>query len=247
VTQLTVEEASAAYAGVMRNVLAAGPGICATCKTFIDSGWTLCYRCAHQPARLDSVVPITYSEHLGQMHSALRNYKDSLPQVRSYAAPRLNGILWRFLDAHEPCVAADASASAFELVTTVPSSTAARDEHSTLRTIVNACGPIAHRYERLLRPTDQVKAGRDYDERRYAAERTVAGENVLLIDDTWATGGHAQSAANTLKEAGANAVGLVVIGRHIQPGWTVDDVPSSELLRALPQTFDWSTCCVHQS
>jgi orotate phosphoribosyltransferase len=37
---------------------------------------------------------------------------------------------------------------------------------------------------------------------------------VLLIDDTWTTGGNAQSAALALRAAGAAKVAAVVIGRH---------------------------------
>lgn len=35
------------------------------------------------------VVPITYSEHLGQMHTALRDYKGSPPRAQRYAMIRL--------------------------------------------------------------------------------------------------------------------------------------------------------------
>lgn len=187
--------------------------------------------CDNQPDHLDAVVPITYSEHLGQMHDALRGYKDGVRQVKSYAAPRLNGILWRFASPHESCVAVEAGVDEFELVTTVPSSDPARDEQGPhLRTIVQACGPLRDRFERLLHATGKAQ-GREYDEARYAAQRTLSGESVLLIDDTWVRGGHAQSAAHALKGAGARAVGLVAIGRHVRPDWEVDGTPSSELLR----------------
>lgn len=93
--ELTVEEAAGTYASAMRNVPVAQSGICATCKTFISTGYSTCRACGRQPRRLDAVVPITYSEHLGQMHDALRGYKDGLPQVRRYTMPRLAAVLWR--------------------------------------------------------------------------------------------------------------------------------------------------------
>ena len=75
--RLTVDEASVAYIRSMRNVLPADdPGVCRICRTFIDPDYNRCYACAHQPDNFDVVVPITYSEHLGQMHTALRSYKD---------------------------------------------------------------------------------------------------------------------------------------------------------------------------
>jgi adenine/guanine phosphoribosyltransferase-like PRPP-binding protein len=55
------------------------------------------------------------------------------------------------------------------------------------------------------------------------------GADVLLLDDTWVSGGSAQSAAAALKLAGARTVALVVLGRHVDPA----DPRSAELLRAL--------------
>jgi hypothetical protein len=42
---------------------------------------------------------------------------------------------------------------------------------------------------------------------------------VLLIDDTWTAGGHAQSAALALRSAGAQYISLLVIGRWIKEGY----------------------------
>jgi predicted amidophosphoribosyltransferase len=246
VAKLTVEEAAATYVRSMRNVLPAGPGVCAICGTFIQAGWTQCYQCEHQPEYLDAVVPVTYSEHLGQMHTALRGYKDGGTSTRSYAGPRVAAILWRFLELHEACVARAAGAQAgFEIVTTVPSSTKARDRHNRLRTIVGWCRPVKERLDQLLEATDRVPTGRHFDSNRYAARRSLNGEHVLLIDDTWTTGGHGQSAACTLKAAGAGSVGLVVVGRHVRPDWEVGGATTRDLLDALPKQFDWGVCRVH--
>jgi predicted amidophosphoribosyltransferase len=245
---LTVEEASVAYIRAMRNPpRGEAEGICRTCRTFISAAWDDCYSCGHQPNHLDVMVPITYSEHLGQMHTALRSYKDGPDEVQAYALPRLTAILWRFLDAHEGCVAAAAGVEQFDLVTTVPSSTPEADERRTgLRTMVEWCEPISSRYERILAATGNALPGRAYSEERYEAEWRIDGVRVLLIDDTWTAGGHAQSAAYALREAGADAVALVVIGRHVRPDWQVTpEATSGELLAALPSQFDWTTCAVH--
>jgi predicted amidophosphoribosyltransferase len=241
--QITVEEASAAYAGAMRNVLPAGPGICAVCNTFIASGYTYCYRCNDQPDLLDAIVPITYSEHLGQMHVALRNYKEAIGPPQRYAMVRLGGVLWRFLDEHESCIANAAGVDAFDVVTTVPSSTRARDDaRGNLRTMVGWWAK--DRFERLLRPTDRVPPGRDFHPNRYESERPPS--SVLLVDDTWATGGHAQSAAYALGQAGAETVAFVCIGRHVRPDWEVEDGETcADRMAALPRQFDWGTCAVH--
>jgi predicted amidophosphoribosyltransferase len=246
VTSLTVEEGSAAYLRAMRNVLASQEGICEVCKTFIPPAYRRCFSCDRQPNNLDVVVPITYSEHLGQMHHALRAYKDGLPDVQNYAMPRLAAILWRFLAGHESCVVRAARIDAFSLVTTVPSSSPDADEkRSNLRTIVAWCQPISDRFERVLAATGTGLPGRVYDENRYSATKPLDGEDVLLVDDTWTAGGHAQSAAYALRAAGASTVGLVVLGRHIRPDWEVTPgTTCGDLLRELPP-FSWSSCAVH--
>jgi hypothetical protein len=58
---LGVDEASQGYERAMRNIAAAGPGVCRICWGFIDPDFETCYRCGHQPDCLDAVVPITYS------------------------------------------------------------------------------------------------------------------------------------------------------------------------------------------
>lgn len=45
----------------------------------------------------------------------------------------------------------------------------------------------------------------------------AAGADVLVVDDTWVSGGSAQSAAAALKLAGARRVAIVVLGRHVNP------------------------------
>lgn len=249
--RLTVDEASTAYERSMRNVLSGQtPGICGQCKTFVDAQYSECLSCRRQPNPAQTVVPITYSLHGGQMHHALRSYKDDLTtSARRYASVRLAGILWRFLDLHEQCVARDAGVSQFDLVTTVPSSTPGRDEErDLLRTIVGWSEPVSGRYERVLMATGKVPTGRGYDEDRYECQRKLDGENVLLIDDTWTGGGHAQSAARMLVCAGAGTVAMVVIGRHLRSEWSLlpgGEETSGDRFKALPRQFDWSACCVH--
>jgi hypothetical protein len=243
---LTVEEASETYVSEMRNVLPPGTGICAICKTFIDGErYSTCYTCSGQPDLLDAVVPITYSAHLGQIHTVLRAYKEAdSVDARKFATIRLTAVLWRFLEGHEACVAAAAGVESFSMVATVPSSSTERDARGSLRQIVESCAPIKGRFQRVLVPTDEVP-GRGYDECRYTATADLRGEAVLLIDDTWAGGGHAQSAAHTLRKAGAARVGFVAIGRHVRTEWRIGDTSCEQLLAALPRRFSWDTCAAH--
>lgn len=245
---LGVDEASQAYERAMRNIVAPGPGICRVCWGFIDPDYETCFKCGHQPDCLDVMVPITYSEHLGQMHLALRNYKDaSSTAIRRHDAVRLAAILWRFLRDHESCLAHSAGADGFDLVTIVPSSKPERDKHSAFAELTGWIEPIKGRLQRTLEPTGEV-GGREFDSNRYRAIADLSGRSVLLLDDTWTAGGHAQSAAHALTVAGAQKVALVVIGRHVRRDY--EPVQGSgescgDILDALPENFDWSTCAVH--
>lgn len=243
-----VDEASEAYERAMRNIAPPGPGICESCWAFIDPSFPTCYRCGHQPECLDVVVPISYSEHQGQLHTALRNYKDGASAgIRRNAAVRLAAILWRFLRDHEACVARAAGVEEFDLVTIVPSSDPDRDARSAFRKLAGWVRPIKPRFQRALEPTGEVE-GREFDANRFRATSDVSGQSILLLDDTWTTGGHAQSASQALLNAGSTKVALVVIGRHIRRDYEpVRDSGETcgSLLDDLPEAFDWSTCAVH--
>ena len=54
----------------------------------------------------------------------------------------------------------------------------------------------------------------------------VSGGDILVVDDTWVSGGSAQSTAAALKLAGARRVAIVVLGRHVNP----DDPRSAAFL-----------------
>ncbi len=60
--------------------------------------------------------------------------------------------------------------------------------------------------------------GPGLDPDRFRAPRPLTGASVLLLDDTWTSGGTAQSAAVALKRAGARSVAAVVLGRHVAAG-----------------------------
>ncbi|WP_405393523.1 hypothetical protein [Microbispora hainanensis] len=40
---------------------------------------------------------------------------------------------------------------------------------------------------------------------------------MLLVDDTWTTGARVQPASHALKQAGADRVAAIVLGRHANP------------------------------
>jgi predicted amidophosphoribosyltransferase len=235
----TVGELTAPYANFLLGPRSA-PGVCSTCFSF-TAGYARCYACARNEAWLDAVLPVSYSVAHEQLHHALAGYKRLAGEVARRLRVELAAVLWRFLEAHEACVARAVRAAAFELVTTVPSADRVRDERHPLRAIVGGLvGPVRDRHERLLRRSSSDVDARRCDPAKYKPVRRLAGESVLLIDDTWTTGANAQSAAAALKAAGAGPVGAVVIGRHVNREWHEND----RRLRALTRPFQWDTCAL---
>jgi predicted phosphoribosyltransferase len=238
----TVAELSAPYANFMLNPLPpTAADVCSVCLTFTH-GFGTCYPCGHNARFSDAVLPISFSVHFGQLHTALQQYKRSAPKVARPLQVQLAAVLWRFIEGHERCLAAAAGADEFHIVTTVPSSDQQRDEAHPLRGIVGELvGPTRDRYRRLLRRSGTPVPDREVDPGKYNPTEDLGGENVLLIDDTWTTGANVQSAAGALKTAGTRRVAALVIGRHIHE----DFQDNAQRLKALPRPFDWETCALH--
>lgn len=235
----TVAELTAGYGNLMLSPRA-GPEVCGACFN-LTRGYERCYACAHGLPWLDALAPISYSVAREQLHHTLASYKRLDGEIARRFTVELAAVLWRFLDLHEACVALAVAAPRFDLVTTVPSSDRARDEHHPLRTIVGELvGLTRERHARLLRRTETPVPARGFHRDKYESLRPLSGEPVLLIDDTWTTGANAQSAAAALKSAGAGAVAAVVIGRHLNREWHHND----RRLRSITRPFDWSTCAL---
>lgn len=235
----TVAELTAPYGNVML-APRAGPDVCVSCFNF-TRGYERCYACAHTPSYVDAILPVSYSVGSEQLHYALRAYKRLDAEIAQRLRLELAAVLWRFLARHESCLARAAGAPGFELVTTVPSSDPGRDREHPLRSMIAAVvGPTRERHRRLLGTGSQPGAPHEFGEHRFTAVEPLQGQSVLLVDDTWTTGASANSAAATLKRAGAGPVATVVIGRHLNREWHEND----RKLRGITQPYDWERCAL---
>jgi predicted amidophosphoribosyltransferase len=232
-----VAELTAVYGNLMLGPRR-GPDVCGVCFNFTN-GYERCYACAHGQLWLDAVAPVSYSVAREQLHHALKGYKRLSGDAARRLGVELAAVLWRYLAAHERCVARAAGGDSFDVVTTVPSGDAERDERHPLPWIAGELvAPTRERHERLLRRSRADVHAREFDADKYQAARRLDGSSVLLIDDTWTTGANAQSAAAALKSAGARTVAAVVIGRHLNREWHEND----RRLRGITRPFDWDRC-----
>jgi hypothetical protein len=65
-------------------------------------------------------------------------------------------------------------------------------------------------------------------------------EHVLLVDDSWVTGSHAQGVASALKTAGVSQVSVFTVANVLDPAWGPN--PGFIKDRLAPPAFDKSRC-----
>lgn len=204
---------------------------CRTCRGPVGAGFARCYQCElalSQAGGLlaDAVAPIGLAVRGGPLAGDLRRYKSDHAVDAPEAAARLRERLDVFLRDKGSGLWREAGMSAGpSAVAVVPSGQGRLGAHP-LVSIVRSCVNLP-----LIRlsiaPGVIHTRGVDADWLRVSG--SAAGSDVLVVDDTWVSGGSAQSAAAALKLAGARRVAVVVLGRHVNPAHP----PSARFLAAL--------------
>ncbi|MCW2908037.1 MAG: hypothetical protein JWL68_2826 [Actinomycetia bacterium] len=205
----------ASAGGYLRNPVRRELVTCAVCATPV-AGFRLCYQCQRRRGRTglaDATGFLAYAVAGQQSGYVMQGYKARPPVPEHRAIVTLLVLLG--LARHAPCVKnAGASGEAPVPVThwaTVPSLPAQPGEHP-LHAIVSRLAPGC---EVTLAAADEVDYPRDLDAGHFRAPPLPAGAHALLVDDTWARGGHAQSAVLALRAAGAARVSVLVAARWI--------------------------------
>ncbi len=164
----------------------------------------------------DVVRPAGYAVRGEALAEDLRRYKsDRVAAAEAAAATgRLRELLAGFLDEHGGAAwRAAGMTDGPAAVAPVPSGQGRPGAHPLVGLVRSCVGlPLV----RLAVSPAQVHVrGVNPDWARVGDQ--VAGTDVLVVDDTWVSGGSAQSAAAALKLAGARRVAVVVLGRHVNP------------------------------
>jgi len=192
--------------------------ICRTCRGPAPDGFARCYQCDLAVSQVggllaDVVVPVGYAVRGGPLATDLRRYKSNQAGAAESAA-RLCDMLAEFLRDNGDSVWRAAGMTAGPAaVAVVPSGQGRRGAHPLLG-IVSACLDLP--VLRLSVVPGNIHV-RGVTVGWLRAEDPVPGADVLVVDDTWVSGGSAQSAAVALKLVGARRVAIVVLGRHVNP------------------------------
>ena len=193
-----------------------GPGVCACCRGPSGHGFARCFQCClHEESApglvADVVAPVAFAPKGSRLATDLWLYKSDRPGAGK-AGETLLALLLVFWRDEGPRVWRRARRPAPACACVVPSGRGRAGPHP-LQTLVRGC--LALPWARLLTRPGADAWGRALDPGRFRAPGSVAGQVVLLLDDTWTSGGAAQSAAVALKRAGARSVAVVVAGRHL--------------------------------
>ena len=208
----------AEHCGYLRSVIREPRVTCQVCATPVD-GWDLCYPCkSHRESAFDvadRVGSVVYaSRPAEQTYRVMRGYKAAQP-------PRAHSVVFALLTAlairgHLECIETLNEDS--DLVwAVVPSTSTPRPVHR-LRQVVAGVMPV-NCDEVVLRPLTGPWTSRELSRSAFElVGESVEGRNVLLVDDSWVRGAHAQSAAHTLRANGAASVSVLTIARVLDPG-----------------------------
>lgn len=215
------ERLVAEVGGYLCNVVREPRVTCAVCVTPIKPSCDLCLRCWRDQQEFDAdladlVVCVCYGIRGRQSGYLMHSYKDLEAPVRRHQT-LLSVLLLAALDLHGGCIERrlghDIDAWAF-----VPSVRTDRTGEHPLHMVAKRAGLAIPEIELLT-------GGRmDPQQRATSADRFVLAANsdgrgchVLLIEDTWTSGGNAQSAALTLRRSGAASVTIVALARWLKP------------------------------
>jgi hypothetical protein len=196
--------------------LPAGPGRCVVCRGPALPSCRRCFHCSlhwrSAPGLVaDAVVPLAYSIP-GTVHTRMLRLYKTQASYRAEAGPALRRLLLVFLHDHGRCLWASAGMAAPSHVAVVPSGCGRTGVHP-LRALAEPY--LAPPWAGLVACPGELVQAREFRTDRYRAVTPLPGARVLLLDDTWASGSSAQSAAAALKLAGARSVVTLILGRYI--------------------------------
>jgi hypothetical protein len=197
--------------GYLRNPVRQ-PGVtCADCATPVN-GYQLCFRCKGHRAHsglADAVAFLTYAVAGRKSAYVMRGYKAKPPVAEHRMVVGL--LLLLALQEHTGCAGALAGLPVTHWAV-VPSLPVKPGEHPLRGLVVNH----AQGEELTLVAAADVQRPREVSPDHFVTGAKLAPRShVMLIDDTWASGGHAQSAVLTLRTAGAEKVSVLVGARWI--------------------------------
>ncbi len=221
--------------GYLRNPVRQERVTCSVCTTPV-AGYLRCYQCEGHLSRTglaDAVGVLAYAVAGQQSGYVMLGYKARRPLEEHRMIVALLAVIG--LSKHAQCPGMLAGAPVTHWAT-VPSLPAKPGEHP-LHGIVSKVAPGR---EVILAAAARTPHPRGINPDHFSANaRLPQDSHVLLMDDTWTSGGHAQSAVLALRKAHAAYVSALVVAR-----WVKEDFgDNAKLLRSLSgRDYDPGIC-----
>lgn len=212
---------------------------CKVCCTPVTDGFRMCRPCStHARSRFalaDRVGSLVYAiKPDSQTYLLVYNYKT--PAAGPSHRREMKALLALGLRGHARCAAklANAKTTAWCIV---PST----KQRSTLHELVSELATRRSREIPVSYSGSGVRQNRELRPELWSVElKDTPPEHVLVIDDSWVTGSHAQGVASALKAAGISQVSVFTVANVLDPDWEPNE-PFIKQRLAEP-AFDKTRC-----
>lgn len=225
--------------GYLRNTIREKQVTCSVCCAPVE-GYERCSSCnTHAQAGAavaDRVAPLVYAQKGAQTYRAMYGYK--APQPQGIHVDVVNSLLAMAVSGHMDCDLKLAPSQATLRWTTVPSSRSRTGEHP-LHVLVNRL--FVPGYELPVSRVEDAPKGKSVCPQNYEVPEALApGTHVLVVDDSWVSGGSAQSVAAAVRAAGAESVSILAVARVLDASWP----PTAAFLQQgwLEEDYDPTIC-----
>ena len=200
--------------GYLRNTLWSSPITCTYCAGIPGSPeHATCYPCGWQYQATSETSDrrgfVTYAWPGSQSEAVMYGYKERTPNPQATRVVRL--MLGYALYRHFRCTA-DPTHGTPTMWATVPS-LKQRGHPQALHEF--AASLLKNMPEAPVAPSADVRNPRTYRPENFAVTTDVTNAHILLLDDTWVSGAHAESTSAALKRAGAASVTVLVLARWL--------------------------------
>lgn len=246
-------------AGVIRQGSASGelfstaPQLCSYCLGPMEPHFKLCYQCKvasngqYKYLLPQTTIFLTYGINGEQSGTHLGQYKNTNPNISNTAKNHLQRLVTDTLRVHGHCIQ-HRTQRPITGVAFVPSGKA-RDPgyvHPLQQLLEPFIGfshqPIVPVHRNVPRPYRTRDAG--IDPSRYSVDPNARDRHILLFEDSWVTGANPLSTAVALRQAGAQAVTVFSLARHLNPRWQLHE---SWLKHNPALPYSTSFCPVHRN
>ncbi len=198
---------------------AAAAEVCSICRSWKAPQFETCASCTTAAQSLElvptRVIPISLYRKPSVLRDWLKYYKSGGEEFHPEYVEYLSILIARFM--YENREELGAYLGRWTETMVVPS-TARPDANHPLEDALILAGQ-----DLVLPPSKLLLAGeirlrhRQYDRTGYRAIDDLKGRAILIFDDVYTSGARAQSASAVLRAAGAEVLGIVVVGRRVNP------------------------------